>query len=255
MTKNVSTAGVYLVLCAVVAGCGTASALDAIPEDVDPADRSGENPPAEPRGSNPHGPYGFDVAENMARFAFDDAPLDEDGLPAYGNSFVTQGYIYPFGFLVNHDGANPDGSPAFPELVIGLWTCRGHFVGDGAKTNSGPWVVTTQVYDFFETPGYEPGKAGGRHNLISEGYEIADIDEPVRRAVTGATGGASAAGGDLTQELLGFNESGGVDLRLVIPQGFPPLIPYDELPTDAIAQLDQMKCIFDLSEGLICGEE
>ena len=35
----------------------------------------------------------FDVAENGKRFAFDEEPVfPDDGFPAYGNPFVTEGY-------------------------------------------------------------------------------------------------------------------------------------------------------------------
>lgn len=37
----------------------------------------------------------FDVAEDLSRFVFSAAPVFDDGMPAYGNAFVTQGYIYP----------------------------------------------------------------------------------------------------------------------------------------------------------------
>ncbi|HZA22612.1 MAG TPA: hypothetical protein VFA32_08420, partial [Dehalococcoidia bacterium] len=36
----------------------------------------------------------FDVAEDATRFVFDEAPVFDDGLPAYGNAFVTSGYLY-----------------------------------------------------------------------------------------------------------------------------------------------------------------
>jgi hypothetical protein len=88
----------------------------------------------------------FDVAENVTKFAFDEAPAHEDGLPAYGNPFITQGYIYPEGTLNGSNGVLPDGSPEFPEEVIGEWICSGWFIGDGAHTTSGPMVVTTQIY-------------------------------------------------------------------------------------------------------------
>lgn len=41
----------------------------------------------------------FDVAEDLSRFVFSPAPVFDDGMPAYGNAFVTQGYIYPAGTL------------------------------------------------------------------------------------------------------------------------------------------------------------
>src|SRR5215216_7790121 len=108
----------------------------------------------------------FDVAEDMSRFVFDQSVVHEDGLPKHGSSFITQGYIYPAGTLTGSNGVNPDGSPEFPELVLGEWTCRGWFVGDSAHAKEGPMVISTQLYNF----GPELGDA----LLVSEGYELAD---------------------------------------------------------------------------------
>lgn len=66
-------------------------------------------------------------------------------MPAYGNAFITQGYIYPAGTLdgrVERTLAN--GDPAFPDLVIGEWTCDGYFVADGMRTETGAIVITRQ---------------------------------------------------------------------------------------------------------------
>ena len=147
----------------------------------------------------------FDVAEDATRFVFDEQSVDEDGLPAYGNEFITQGYIYPHGTLDGTNGVKANGEPQFPNKVIGEWTCRGWFVGDGASTKSGPWVSTTQLYDLGEKPG---GKT-----LVTDGVEIADVGVPVKRAITGGTGPNRDARGEGAQKLLGFNESEGVNLR------------------------------------------
>ena len=40
-----------------------------------------------------------EVCENGSRFIPDGDPLFEDGLPAYGNEFITEGFIYPAGTL------------------------------------------------------------------------------------------------------------------------------------------------------------
>src|SRR5262245_28497233 len=45
-----------------------------------------------------------DIAEDGTRFIIDDAPVFDDGFPAYGNAFVTQGYIYPAGTLTDSNG-------------------------------------------------------------------------------------------------------------------------------------------------------
>jgi hypothetical protein len=150
----------------------------------------------------------FDVAENVTKFAFDEAPAHEDGLPAYGNPFITQGYIYPEGTLNGSNGVLPDGSPEFPKEVIGEWICRGWFIGDGAHTTSGPMVVTTQIYQLEGDY--------GNVTIISEGYESSEINKEIKRAITGGTGQYQLARGEATQELLGFTEQMGVNLRFTL---------------------------------------
>ncbi|MEL6382069.1 MAG: hypothetical protein AAFQ89_06290 [Cyanobacteria bacterium J06626_18] len=147
----------------------------------------------------------FDVAEDATRFVFDDAPVLENGFPAYGNAFVTRGYIYPAGTLNGSNGVNPDGSPQFPDLVLGEWVCRGWFIGaDGAAASSGEFVITTQLYNF--------GTELGEETLVSDGWELADTGVSVARAITGGTGRFSNAGGEAKQEFLGFNATEGVNL-------------------------------------------
>ena len=150
----------------------------------------------------------FEVAENATKFAFDEAPVHEDGLPAYGNPFITQGYIYPEGTLNGSNGAFPDGSPEFPEKVIGEWICRGWFIGDGAHTTSGPMVVTSQIYQL-------EGDYGDV-TITSEGYESSEINKEIKRAITGGTGQYQTARGEVTQELLGFTEQMGVNFRFTL---------------------------------------
>ena len=150
----------------------------------------------------------FEVAENATKFAFDEAPVHADGLPAYGNPFITQGYIYPEGTLNGSNGAFPDGSPEFPEKVIGEWICRGWFIGDGAHTTSGPMVVTSQIYQL-------EGDYGDV-TITSEGYESSEINKEIKRAITGGTGQYQTARGEVTQELLGFTEQMGVNFRFTL---------------------------------------
>src|SRR5690606_21660872 len=121
--------------------------------------------------------FGVEVAEDGNRFTFDDLNLFEDGMPAYGSAFVTQGYIYPVGTLNGSNGVLANGEPEFPDLVLGDWTCYGWMVGDGARTETGEWVISTQVYKFNDGS-----------TLITDGFEIVDFDVPVTRAITGGTG-------------------------------------------------------------------
>lgn len=149
----------------------------------------------------------FDVAEDMTRFAFDpDHTFEEDGMPAHGSYFVTQGYIYPEGTLDSSNGVNPDGSPEFPGKVIGTWTCYGSFIGDGAHATTGPWVVTTQIFNFGDDP--------GRQMIVTDGYELAETGVSIKRAITGGTDDFANARGEGEQTFLGFNASEGVNLSL-----------------------------------------
>jgi len=127
-------------------------------------------------------------------------------LPAYGGEFVTEGYLYPHKFLETHVGVNDDGSPTFPEEVLGRWVCRGWHLGEGVQTITGPWVITNQYFDL--------GEKFGQHSITTEGYELVDMNTPIRRAVTGGTGKFRHIRGQSTQEFLGFNPSFGVKLRV-----------------------------------------
>jgi hypothetical protein len=142
----------------------------------------------------------IEVAENGNRFVFGQERLHEDGMPAYGTPFVTQGYLYPEGTLNGSNGVLPNGEPEFPDQVLGTWTCYGYMIGDGAHTTTGTWVVSTQVYAF------EDG------TIITDGFEIADLNTPVSRAITGGTGEFVSVSGEQVQELRGFTEQMGVNL-------------------------------------------
>jgi hypothetical protein len=148
----------------------------------------------------------FDVAENPKKFVFAKDYLDADGLPGYGNYFVTQGYLYPEGTLKGNDGVKKDGSPLFPGKVLGEWTCYGVHIGNGAKTKTGPWVVTTQIFQL--------GKQYGRTTVLTDGYEVSDVGVPIIRAVTGGTGEYAGARGEQHQTLLGFGKTMGIKLRV-----------------------------------------
>jgi len=165
----------------------------------------------------------FEVAENGSRFAFDEAPVDDQGFPLYGNPFITQGFIYPASTL----SARPDGTydgvvvirdaagnvvsvePEFPDLVLGTWICQGTvFAQDGFNIESGPTVYTLQLYDFNEVSG-----AFGKISLTSNGLELIDVGKPIKRAVVGGTGPYRRARGEVAQTFLGTNDSGGFALR------------------------------------------
>jgi hypothetical protein len=140
-----------------------------------------------------------DVAEDGTRFVIDEAPVFDDGFPAHGNAFITQGYIYPAGTLTDSNGVNPDGSPEFPDEVIGEWSCTGYFIGEGAHATEGAWVYTTQLFAFGENAD------SGAETLVVTGYEGAEVGAIVTGAITGGTGSYTTAIGQADQELLGVN--------------------------------------------------
>ncbi len=147
---------------------------------------------------------GIDVACDANSFVFQ-GPSTPDG-PAYGASFVVQGVIYPGGTFDEHgvdSGLLADGQPEFPDAVIGEWTCRGWFIGDGLPTKTGPFVVTTQIYDVDD-------EHFGTGTVVSDGKELIDLDVPFARAITGATGDYSRrfSRGQLFQTGIGVNKTG-----------------------------------------------
>jgi hypothetical protein len=146
----------------------------------------------------------FDVAEDGTHFVWDPDNV-HDGMPAYGASFITRGYLYPAGTLSESNGVNPDGSPEFPDQVLGEWICRGWMVGEGMRTTAGPMVITTQLYSF--------GDEHGSTMLVSDGHELADVGVVITRAITGGTGPFIGAGGEVRQSLLGLNATEGVNLQ------------------------------------------
>ncbi len=150
-------------------------------------------------------PFRVDIAENGTRFTPDETPAFADGLPAYGAEFVTEGYIYPGGTLSGPNGANPDGTPQFPNLVIGHWVCRGWHVGDGAHTVAGPWVITHQLFSFGTPPGAQ--------TIATDGYETPEVGVPIMRAITGGSGMFSDVRGEASQVFFGFNASNGTSSR------------------------------------------
>lgn len=147
----------------------------------------------------------LEVAEDMNRFAFDQSKTYDDGLPAHGSGFVTLGYVYPEGTLNGSNGVLEDGSPEFPEAVIGEWICYGYMINEAGHAQEGAWVVSTQVINLT-------GEVGGQ-SLVTTGYEFAD-DTPIARAISGGTGEYAEARGQATQVLEGLNATEGVVLSL-----------------------------------------
>ncbi len=152
----------------------------------------------------------FDVSESAKRFIFDETPMTKDKqgkeVPGDGNEFKSEGYIYAPGTLRGDgDGVNPDGSPQYPDKLIGRWYCWGYHVGNGGATETGPWVITHQLYDF--------GDKVGSKTITTAGLELVDIGVPIKRAISGGTGPYDEARGEVVQRMIGFNGLSGANLR------------------------------------------
>jgi hypothetical protein len=150
----------------------------------------------------------FDVSEDMTRFVFDkDVAFPEDGMPADGSAFITRGYLYQPGTLKGDgDGVNEDGSPQYPDKLIGEWICSGYMINDAGHAKGGVWVFSSQFFQFGNTPGAE--------TIVSQGYELADVGVAISRAITGGTGQYKDARGQGEQTMLGLNATDGVNLRV-----------------------------------------
>lgn len=185
--------GLLAVIVFIISGC-TVAPLTAAPALVD-----GDASSAEAETLT------VEISEDMNRFIFDQDVVYEDGMPAHGSGFVTIGYVYPEGTLDGTNGVNADGSPEFPDKVIGEWICRGYMIHDAAHASGGPWVVSTQIINLSEEFGGD--------TIVTEGYEMAD-DTVVKRAITGGTGQYAGASGEVQQSMTGLNASEGVVLTV-----------------------------------------
>lgn len=146
----------------------------------------------------------FDVTEDGSRFSWSGDPTLTEGMPAGSTPYVTQGYIYPEGTLTDSNGINADGSPEFPDKVIGQWSCWGWRLAPSASADTAPWL-TTHLFNF--------GSEWGEATLISEGYGIDDVGVALDRAVSGGTGDYSGARGVQAETMLGVNPSRGGNFR------------------------------------------
>jgi len=150
----------------------------------------------------------LDMAEDFTRYVFNTDIAQENGFPAHGSAFITQGYLYPVGTLDETDGTNPDGSPEFPDKVIGTWICRGWIYGDMANEDGLPIAVTTQIFELSE--------AYGSQTIITDGFEYMEPGSTFSRAIIGGTGDYRSASGEQTQEILGINEFMGMSMRFAL---------------------------------------
>ncbi|HEY6361025.1 MAG TPA: hypothetical protein VIX63_07960 [Vicinamibacterales bacterium] len=141
--------------------------------------------------------FTVDVAEDFSLFT-PTFVKPSDTQPERGSFFVTEGNIFPAG-TIEGDGAtfDPDSAGA-----LGRWFCRGtHLVSAAEFPTSARAVHTAQLYLL-------PDES---RSLATDGVEG---NVPVLRALSGGTGVFRGYVGEQKQEMLGFNATGGVNLRV-----------------------------------------
>ena len=141
--------------------------------------------------------FTVDVAEDFN--LFNPTPVNpSDTQPERGSFFVTEGNIYPAG-TIKGDGASFDPSMAG---AFGRWFCRGtHLVPASAIPDAAFWVQTAQLFLLPDDT----------RSIATEGVEG---NGTVVRAISGGTGKYRDYVGEQRQEFLGFNATGGVNLRV-----------------------------------------
>jgi hypothetical protein len=141
--------------------------------------------------------FTVDVAEDFPLFV-PTKVNPEDPQPLRGSFFVTEGNIYPAG-TIQGDGASFDPRSAG---AVGRWFCRGtHLVAGSEFPNTAQAVYTAQLYLL----------PNDKKSISTDGVEG---NGKAVRTVTGGTGRFRGYVGEQRQQFLGFNASGGVNLRV-----------------------------------------
>jgi len=136
------------------------------------------------------------------------------------DNFVVSGYIYPAGTLTDNNGVLPEGGPEFPELIIGIWTCRGWVLSERPNHVN---QTTTTTFEMNLIINERPGLADvyGIDMLHTVGleYTIGDANAPdLQRAVIGGTGIFDRERGTCEQQVLGLNASGALNYTFEFPR-------------------------------------
>ena len=143
--------------------------------------------------------FTIDVAEDLAGKFVPTFVKPEHTQPERGSFFVTEGRVFPGG-TIQGDGASFDPNRSGH---IGVWICRGTHLVAASEIPAAPlWVDTVQLFVLGRQ---------GKEQLSTEGVEGGGT---VTRIVTGGAGNYAGYVGEQRQTFLGFNPTGGVNLRV-----------------------------------------
>jgi hypothetical protein len=144
--------------------------------------------------------FTVDVAEDMSLFAEPRVPVGTE--PLRGSFFITEGKIFPAGTIPGISGDQFDPNAAAGS--VGTWFCKGTFLVKGSLFDKTPMaVLSDQLYLL----------SNDNQSIATTGTEGS---APTVRAVIGGTGPYAGYTGEQRQEFLGFNKTGGVNLRVKI---------------------------------------
>jgi hypothetical protein len=149
-----------------------------------------------------------------------DVACDGFSFIPWGDNFVISGYIYPAGTLTDSNGVLPEGGPEFPELIIGIWTCRGWVLTE-RPTHINQTTTTTFEFNLEIVPVPHRADRYGLDMVHTVGLEwtIGDVNAPVlQRAVIGGTGKFDREKGTCDQHVLGINASGAFNFNFEFPE-------------------------------------
>ena len=143
--------------------------------------------------------FSIDIVMDNGSMRFSRADAAETG-PARGDTFVASGKLFPGNMVPDGDTTGMFGPDAVGS--VGSVLIRGYYIVDAADIAAGAadHSATTHVLVFDDGA-----------SLVTEGLEG---PAPEVRAVIGGTGRLGGATGQVTQVVLGNNETGGVNLRL-----------------------------------------
>lgn len=142
--------------------------------------------------------FTIDVAEDMNKFVEHRTAVGAE--PIRGSQFVTEGNIFPAGTI---PGKGEQFDPNTPGSR-GTWFCKGVFLVRGGEFDKAARaVLSDQVYLL----------PGDQHSIATTGTEG---NGAAVRPVTGGTGAFAGYLGEQKQQFLGFNKTGGVNLRVTI---------------------------------------
>ena len=157
--------------------------------------------PADKQGDKNAEPIEFtvDVAEDRAGTFVPTFVKPEDTQPERGSFFVTEGRMFPAG-TIQGDGSDFD---PYRSGHIGWWIRRGtHMVSASEFQTASVWVSSSQLYVIGRQ---------GKEQIVTEGLEGAGT---FTRIVTGGAGNYVGFVGEQRQTFLGYNKTGGVNLRV-----------------------------------------